>query len=176
MLVHMVKNTFFALPFAIVYTFVFIFVALLHGKKSENTTTEILKTFSLLALLKTVKYYFYANFSMLAFEDKYTYTTLRDSATYLRSNSGRLLSVFVNTAVVSGVVMLYLFVLVVWADKIPFFTHDMVFSIILVVAALVATWMVFVEQILFLLNFIQVRHPQYDVYSLLDTASRTEKV
>lgn len=170
MLVHMVKNTIFALPFALVYTVVFVFVALLRKKESKTNMAEALKVTGIVATLQTLKYYIYANLSMLAFEDKYTYATLRDSAQYLRANAGRLLTVFANTAVLSGGVILYLFVLVVWADKLPFFTPDTIFPLVFAVGALVIAWMAFVEQILFLLNFIQVRHPQYNVYALLSDA------
>jgi hypothetical protein len=173
MFIHMVKNTIFALPFALVYTIVFVFVILLRKKESKNDMASTIKTTGLVAMLQTLKYYIYANLSTLAFEDRYTYATLGDSAQYMRANAERLLKVFANTAVISAGVILYLFVLVVWADRLPLFDKDTIFSFVFAVGALVVSWMAFVEQILFLLNFIQIRHPEYNVYPLVGQTQPT---
>lgn len=165
---HMLKNVVFALPYTILYSLVFFLVLLARKKdKDRSALEEAARSTSILAGLHVLKYYIYANLSSVAFEDRYTYTTLKDSVQYVRSNAVSLFRVFTNSAVLSGVAFLYVFVLMVWADRTPFLSENFVMGLSFGLAAVVIAWMVFVEQVLFLLNYIRIRHPDRNIKSLV---------
>lgn len=172
-ILHMSKNVLFALPYVVFYSLVFFFVLLARSErdKDESALVSSAKDLSILAGLQTLKYYIYANLSSVAFEDRYTYATLNDSAQYLKDNSRRLISVFASSAALTGVASIYLIAMWAWAGKVSFLSTDTAFSVSFSLGGVLFLWMVYVEQVIFLLNYIKIRHPYYDVDTFAGIAS-----
>ncbi len=174
---HIIKGVIIALPYVVLYSFVFIIMMFLHGKNSKERTAGLRTTIGSLSIffgLQALKYFIYANLSSIAFEDKYSYTTLKDSAQYMKGNAASLPSVFTNSAWLSMVAFLYLLVLIVWASKTSFLSEGEIVMFSLAFTAVIVAWMTFVEQVLFLLNYVRVQHPECDMSSLLEDKSSNQ--
>lgn len=172
LVIHMLKNIIIALPYIILYSLVFVFVIVTRKKDSDSSGFSLrsaaISTF-IFASLTALKYYIYANLSAVAFEDKYNYLTQSSSIQYVKSNSIGFFMASTKSAVFSGVVFLYVFVLWIWAGRIPMLNADAIMSLSFAFLGIFLSWMIFVEQVLFLINYIRTQHPYYDIDAFISS-------
>lgn len=168
MAIHMAKNTFRALPYVLAWTFFFILFLFLRPRRSEDLSfSDVGVTVFSVGGLIAIKYSIYTHLAALAFEDRYERSARNGVLRFLAENREGLLRVFVGSASVFLLFLLYFCAGMAWSDVLPVFQTKYALLFGIGLFALIFCWMRFVEQMLFLLTYIKARHPSHDIHRLL---------
>lgn len=159
MLVDMVINYFYAIPFIIILSIFFIIFVFIGNKENQSTPSSIgdaFRSFSVYALLIVLKYYTYINLAIIACEDHHQSIPFRTSFEFFDKERKSLFFIWCQSGLVFVFASALIFVSIPWIE---FFGGSSMWTLIAYIIALFLwiLWGLMVEQISFLRYFLEKR-------------------